>query len=625
MCGIAGQVGAIAISDAIPAMLAAQSHRGPDGEGMWTSREGACRLGHKRLAIIDIDGGAQPLTSGDSGLWITFNGCIYNYRELRKELEERGHSFATQTDTEVILVAYAVWGSDCVERFNGMFAFAIWDERAGTLFCARDRLGIKPFYYIQDQHGFAFASEIKALLAVPGVTAAVDEGALQDYIVMQAPLGEQTLFAGIKRLQPGCWMELDNQGAVLEHKQYWRLAFTPTDTGGDAEQLEQLKSLLDDAVRLQMRADVAVGTHLSGGLDSSFITGAAAALVEKGSVHAFAGGFDTPGFDETDYAKLVALETRVMLHEVRPSAADFADSLEKICWHMDEPTAGPGVFPQYMVSRLAADHVKVVLGGQGGDEIFAGYARYLVCYLEECLKGAVEETADKAHYAATLASIIPSLPILQQYTPLLRHFWSDGLFGSHAERYYHMLDRSSDLQGLYAPEVMAGAGTRERFDGVFADTDALSFLDKIINLDTRVHLQGLLQVEDRVSMAWGLESRVPLLDHRIVEFMAQVPVVHKFRNGETKALFKQALQGRVPGPVLKRKDKMGFPVPLHEWLKGDLREFVGDLLLSERARSRGLYNLSAVEQALAGEAAFGRGIWGLMNIELWHRQFIDAA
>ncbi len=550
---------------------------------------------------------------------ITFNGCVYNYLELRDELRGRGFTFRTESDTEVVLAAYMAWGPACLDRLNGMFAFAIWDEDKDQLFCARDRLGIKPFYFVTSDQGFMFASEPKALLASGHIRREAYVPAVQDYLIFQSPLSDATMFSGIQRLAPGTFLCVDGAGHNIEKRQYWNLTHQPTsESDGDAE-VEALAWLLNDAVRLRTRSDVPIGTHLSGGLDSSFIAGSAAGQSEAVR-SAFVGAFDETGFDESSYARVVAAEANLKLLETRPSVDQFPDALEKIAWFMDEPSAGPGVFPQYMLSELASRHVKVTLGGQGGDEVFGGYMRYLACYLEECLIGAIREP--NGHYPEQLSSLSKNLSALKSYEPLLKHYWNEGIFDPPADRYFHMLDRSGDMAFI---DTSDWHDTRNRFDDVFDASDASGFLDRILDFDLRVHLQGLLQVEDRVSMAWGLESRVPLLDHRIVEFMAKVPASRKFRDGEPKSLFKRAIGSQVPPAILQRTDKMGFPVPLQKWFAGPLRDYVCDILLSTRARTRGIYDGARLETHLLEEADFGRGVWGLLNLELWFRTHIDAS
>ncbi len=612
-------------AEALRRMLEAISHRGPDDEGTWSAPDGGCFLGHKRLSIIDLATGHQPMTNEDENLWITFNGCIYNYQDLARLLGQKGHRFRTSSDTEVVIHAYEEWGPDCVARFNGMWAFAIWDCREKTLFCSRDRLGIKPFHYAWDGKRFAFASEIKGLLAAGVVEPKVNATGLRQYLTFQFCLDETTLFAGVERLRPGHNLLL-RPGKAPQVSAYWDFSFEIDEEHDEAYFVDQLEALLEDAVRLRLRADVPLGAHLSGGLDSSTVVGLSRRLLGDAPIKTFTGAFrEGAAYDESRYARLVAEANSTEYFETYPSAGDFAACMEKIIWHMDEPAAGPGVFPQYWVSRLAAGNVKVVLGGQGGDEIFIGYARYLLAYLEECIKGAIEDTAGRGRYVTTLETIVSSLPSLEKYVPMLKDFWAQGLFEEPARRYFRLMDRFSDARGFLAADFPADSQrTFEEFHAVFEGRGSAALVNRMMCFDVKAHLPSLLHAEDRTSMAWGLESRVPLLDHRLVELMAAVPPVIKFRNGQLKGLLRQAARELVPAEVMNRKDKMGFPVPFSSWLKNELRDFVSDVLLDRRCRQRGLFNSAELEKALAAPRPFSRSLWGALCLELWHRKFIDG-
>lgn len=635
MCGLVGIVGEQFTKDegllCVEQMRRTIMHRGPDDTGIYLDTDNLpVILGHCRLAIIDPKHGRQPMTTDDGMVTVVFNGAIYNYLELRRELIIRGHCIHTYSDTEVILHAYSEWGVACVEKFNGMFAFAIWDKRQNKLFCARDRLGIKPFYYYFDGHSLVFASEIKAILAKGSVPVSLNYHALQDYLTFQFCLGDKTLFSNIKKLEPGCWLlvDLKNNTINLKIHCYWDIQYDIDSKHDQAYFVDQLSTLLKDSVRLQLRSDVPLGSHLSGGLDSSTVTCIATSLLGDTHFDTFTGGFrEGNQFDETGYAQLVSKMTKTTYHEIYPSAEDFIGILPKLIYFMDEPVAGPGLFPQYYVSKLAAEHVKVVLGGQGGDEVFIGYVRYLVAYLEECLRGAIDQTADQEKYAVSLAAIIPNLPVLQTYKPMLRHFWREDLFETADRRYFRLIDRSGGMRCLVDRDVFdIPYSSFESFQQIFNRDGLHSLINRMTYFDLKASLPALLHVEDRTSMAVSLESRVPLLDYRIVELMARIPPNIKFAGGRLKHLFKEVVQHSIPTEIFKRKDKMGFPVPLNQWLLGGkVREFVADILLSDRARQRGLYNSSMVEQTINHESQFGRVVWGLLCLELWHRAFIDGS
>ncbi len=627
MCGIAGIVG-----DAGPAgpepvlrtMMQTMAHRGPDDEGLWLDPAGGCGLGHKRLAIIDPENGRQPMSNEDGSVRITFNGCIYNYQDIQRTLRERGHRFATHCDTEVIVHAYEEWGPRCVERFNGMWAFAIWDARRRELFASRDRIGVKPFYYVLRDGTLTFASEIKALIAAGAVEPRVDADGLRQYLTFQYCLDERTLFDGVRNLPPGHNLLL-RPGEAPRLSCFWDLEFH-IETGRDEEWfVDRLSRLLEDAVRLRLRSDVPLGTHLSGGLDSSTVAALARLLLGDAPLKTFTGAFrDGPAFDETRYARIASSAAGTDYHEIYLGAPEFADSIERIIWHMDQPAAGPGVFPQFFVSKLAARHVKVVLGGQGGDEIFIGYARYLIAYLEECLRGAIENTAHRGSYVATLETIVPSLPTLEAYVPMLKTFWSDGLFDPPARRYFALMNRFADSRAMLSGDLKFDMEqTFEEFKGVYETPGPAAMINRILRYDLKTHLQSLLQVEDRTSMAWGLESRVPLLDYRLVELMASVPPVIKFRNGRLKHLFRRAVRNLVPPEIYNRTDKMGFPVPFAQWARGELRPLIADVLLGKTCRERGLFDMQALERMIEAAGPFSRSIWGALCLELWHRLFID--
>lgn len=598
-------------------------HRGPDGEAVVA--DGPVALFHARLAVIDLVTGAQPMR--DDSCTITYNGEIYNYRELRRELESLGHRFRTTSDTEVILKAYAAWGVDAVPRFNGMFAFVLHDASQGRVLAARDRFGIKPLYWCRAGDDLIWASEIKALLRHPAVRAEVEPAALREYLTLQFVMGSGTLFRGIAKVEPGHLQVVDVRTGALRDRRYWTLRYPIREDIAEAAAIEELQALLADAVALQVRSDVPVGSHLSGGLDSSLLATLAAGHAD-GPMHAFTGTFrEGPRFDETPFARAVADAAGIQLHEVTPAADDLPTLLPKIVWHLDEPAAGPGVIPQFSVSRLAAEHVKVVLGGQGGDEVFGGYTRYMVAYLEQALKGAIYETNEEAEHIVSLRSILPNLPHLQQYVPMLQQFWRSGVFEPMDRRYFRLMDRMGGAVSLFSDDFRRDYDVDaifERFQSVFNHAETASYFNKMTHFDLVAGLPALLQVEDRTSMAASIESRVPLLDHRLVEFMATLPPRLKFRGGEMKYLFKRAAQGVLPQAVLDRKDKMGFPVPLHLWSRGPAREFIHDTLLSTRSIERGIIAPGEVERLLGYEHAFSRQSWGLLNIELWFRTFVDA-
>lgn len=607
-------------------MLTSIAHRGPDGEGTHHVPNQAL-FGHRRLAVIDIDNGAQPMVSPCGRYTLTYNGEIYNYRELRHELTKAGRPIHTDSDTEVLLQALIFQGAEAIPRLNGMFAFIFHDREHNRWIAARDHFGIKPLYYFTLEHELVFASEIKALLQHPEIQAVRDDHGLYQYLALQFCLDDRTLFSGVRKIKPG--HILIGRGAAIETEScYWDTNYQIDHYHTEAYFTDQLNVLLKDSMRLQLRADVPVGGYLSGGIDSSLVCSLASNALD-GPLPMFHGRFaEGPEYDESHYAKVLTEFSQGVYHEVVPSAQQFVDQLPGLIYALDEPLAGPGLFPQYAVSKLARGHVTVVLGGQGGDEIFGGYARYLVGYLEQALKGAMLETQEEGNHLVTLESIVPNLALLKQYTPMLSNFWRQDLFGEMDARYFHLIDRSQGLSQLLHPAALE-AFDRDAlfadFQSIFNHPDTKSYINKMTHFDQKTLLPALLQIEDRVSMAVSLESRVPLLDKRIVDLVTSMPPPLKFQGGKTKHILKKAIKSELPENILKRKDKMGFPVPLKEWMQGGcVRDFVSDTLLSRRSLERGVFNPDALRAMLDQQGVGGRQLWGALSLELWHQQFIDA-
>jgi asparagine synthase (glutamine-hydrolysing) len=630
MCGICGiyfvDRDKAVIEEVLTHMARTMRHRGPDDEGFFL--DGNLGLAHQRLSIIDTSPlGHQPMCNEDESLWIVCNGEVYNYVELRQQLVARGHTFRSHSDTEVILHLYEDEGPECVKRLNGMFAFSIWNSRDRSLFAARDHFGIKPFYYSFNKGCFLFASEIKALLQTELIDAQINRAGLADYLTFQFCLDEKTLFKDIYKLPPGYTLLLKPNGTIQLNK-YWDIDFT-IDTDHTENYFEhELLRLLEDAVRIQLRADVPLGAHLSGGIDSSTVTCMASSLLET-SIKTFSGGFrDGPQYDETQYARLVAKHIGSEHYEIFPTAEDFVEVIGRLIYHMDEPAAGPGLFPQYFVSKLASEHVKVVLGGQGGDETFGGYSRYLIAYLEQCLKGGIDGTQENPKYVVTFESILPNLRQLEGYESLIRYYCEKGLFESEDSRYFRLIDRSNSIIGLIDKDFLPDRqeyDLYENYRNIFYSADCRSLINKMTWFDMKTLLPALLHVEDRTSMAASLESRVPLLDRRIVELVASMPPMVKYKGGRSKHIFRQVVRHIVPPEVYNRTDKMGFPVPLHEWLKeGPVSDFVKEILLGGQARARRWIATDQLENLLKTERIYGRGIWGLFCLELWMRNFLDG-
>jgi asparagine synthase (glutamine-hydrolysing) len=627
MCGIAGAVAMTrtpvrALHRALRVMSELVAHRGPDGHGFWQEPDARCGLAHRRLSIIDISpSGHQPM-AGPNGTVITYNGEIYNYIELMDELGGSWR-FRSRSDTETILAAYARWGADCLKHLRGMFAFALWDGE--RLFAARDRFGIKPFYYAVVDGVFYFASEIKALLPVlPEI--ATDPEALAEYLTFQYTIGDRSLFKHVHLLLPGHALVVED--GRLRVFRYWDVRYEIDFDHKEQWFVRHLRASVHDSIRLHLRSDVPVGAYLSGGIDSSLI-GILAARTEGSGRVGFHGKFTQfPGYDESRYAEAVARDADLRLHQVEITARDFRDSIAQVIYHLDHPVAGPGSFPQYMVSRLAAQHVKVVLGGQGGDEIFGGYARYLIAYFEQCISAAIDDTYKNGNFVVTAESIIPRLTVLQEYKPLLRQFFAKGMFGPLHERYFRLIDRSTDMENEVDWSMLDRQGVFERFIAIFnseRNVKKEAYFDSMTHFDFKCLLPALLQVEDRMSMAHGLEARVPLLDTPLLELAATVPADIKFKDGNLKHLIKMAFALELPSELLQRRDKMGFPVPLKEWFAGELRDFAGDVFTTQRTRQRPFFNTDAILAGFDKGERFSRKAWGLFSLELWHQLFHDRA
>lgn len=625
MCGIVGIInknGTAPHPLLLEKMAATIHHRGPDEDGIMC--DGPVGFFHKRLSVIDITSGQQPMTY--NGCTIVFNGEIYNYIELREELKIKGHSFETSSDTEVILHMYAEHGKSFVNLLNGMFAFIIYDRNENEIFIARDHFGIKPLYYYSDNEIIAFASEIKALLAHPSIKAESDPDNLYEYLTFQFIMGAGTMFKNIFKILPGHYTSIDLKNWEIKETKYWEPDFNIDHYHTEEYFVVELDKILRKTIYQQLRSDVPIGTYLSGGIDSSLVTIMAAQLLNS-PIKSFSGAFNEgPEFNELQYAHFAAKKANAELFEVFPTEQEFIDLLPKLIYHLDEPVAGPGLFPQYIVSRLASQHVKVILGGQGGDEIFGGYTRYLVAYLEQALKGAIYETNEEDEHIVSLESILPNLPSLKQYVPMMKSFLKQGAFDDMDRRYFRLIDRMGSTAEFFEPDFLNDCRHEaifKKFSVNFNNPGTKSYFNKMTHFDMLGSLPGLLQVEDRVSMSVSIESRVPLLDRRIVDLISRMPAGMKFKGGEMKYLLKKTIKDIMPPEIMKRKDKMGFPVPLHIWSKNKAKDFIMDVLLSKKSRERNMINTDYVEQLILAEQPFSRGLWGLLSLELWHNQFID--
>lgn len=599
-------------------------YRGPDDGGVFV--DGNIGLGHRRLSIVDVAHGAQPMFNSDRSCAIVYNGEVYNHADHRDGLIARGYEFQNRSDTETLLHLYEEHGRECVDFLRGMFAFAIWDKGGRELFLARDRFGVKPLYYVHDGDGnLFFASEIKALLQAGAVKPEINFNAMPDQFANHGTSGDETLFRGVKRLLPGhtlVWKD-----GHIDIREFWDLSFEPKhDVRSDAEYIEEWLDLFRKSVELRLMADVPLGMFLSGGIDSSAIAGIMSTMVTK-PIKTFSVGFREREANELEYARLVAQKFGTDHHEITITPKQFFDELPNLVWHEDEPIGFIASVPLYFVSKLAQEHVKVVLTGEGSDETLAGYGRY-------------KKAVTMLNFGEKYESITPSL---------VRDAVRGGvatLPGSLSRKLNRtFLSRDSDIENLFFDNFAVFPGsmqtdlfsraTKERISdlnpfarqsGWIEKCDAQDVLDKLLYADTKTYLHELLMKQDQMSMAASVESRVPFLDHKLVEFTARMPREMKLRGSTTKWILRKAMKGILPDEIIERP-KMGFPVPIGNWFRNDFKHVVDEYILGKRALDRGIFNEKFVRTLVAkhdsGEVHDER-LWSLVNFEIWQRRFIDG-
>jgi asparagine synthase (glutamine-hydrolysing) len=627
VCGICGKLSFDREAALAPALLKNMAdtieHRGPDDEGYYIS--GPVGFGFRRLSIIDLNTGHQPISNEDGTVWIVFNGEIYNYRELRKWLESKGHAFRTQTDTEVIVHLYEEFGEACVEKLRGMFAFAVWDERQQALLLARDRVGIKPLYYSLTNKSIAFGSEIKAILADPEVLAEVVPQMIDQFLTFFYVPGEETLFRNIHKLAPGCCLTVKN-GEVTT-RQYWDLQFKPAARSArDAE--DELLALLEESGRLHMISDVPVGFLLSGGVDSTAMLSLASGKTDQ-RISSYTIGFSSPGvIDERPYARLAAERFGADPHELTITAKEFADFLPKFAWHMEEPVCDPHAVALYFVSKLARDFVKVLISGEGGDEAFGGYQIYRgILWMERAKKLLGPLTG---RFASSLTRLNGSLGSdrISKYAPLFNLAFEDYYYSRTSNPFTYF---NSTSQEFYSKDFANAVNKTLSLAAVkkyMENSDGCGVLNRMLYVDTKTSLpDDLLLKADKMTMANSIELRVPLLDHRVLEFAASLPENLKVRNFTTKYIVKSAFRDRIPREILHRP-KAGFPVPYASWLRTELKDWLRDVLLDRETISRGYFNKGEVEKLVSEHSASGRfskEVFSLVALELWHRTFLPSS
>ena len=621
MCGIAGVYNFDSKEidkSALVRMSGAIKHRGPDGEGFYINLNFG--MAHRRLSIIDLEKGSQPIYNEDKSVVIVYNGEIYNHKIIKDELKLRGHNFRTETDSEVVLHAYEEWGVDSLLRFNGMFAYAIWEEKDRRLIIARDRLGIKPLYYYLDDQTLVFSSEIKSILRDSRVVAKVDCKALIDYTTFQNILDGKTFFNAITKLLPAHYLMCDKDGARVI--KYWEISIKKNMDISMGETLALYEKLLVSSVKSHLMSDVPVGSYLSGGFDSASVAYFASKDVGY-RLNTFTGYFNEGDrYDERRYAREVVHQINAIQHEVMITPKDFIEWIEKVVYHLDEPTIGTGALPHFLVSQRASRHVKVVLTGHGGDELFAGYPVYKAAYLRELfkedilgfiknIKGIKRDEIPRILYYALFPFIVPEV----------KH----GLFIMFDRRNREKLFSAQFLKQYKGYNPLQ---TAEKISDIKNLTDS----DKVLLQYLKTYLPALFIQEDKVGMANSIEARVPFCDNELIDFALMIPIRNKLNNSTLKYLTKEIMRNKLPS-VIYKNSKKGFPTPLARWFRNELREYVYDILTSKIAQERGIFNIKYIRNMLDAHCsrktdtlwdyASANRIYSLLTVELWFRIFID--
>ena len=634
MCGICGAINFDpehrVRRSALEAMNQQIVHRGPDDAGFYLSEN--VGLAMRRLSIIDLETGHQPLSNEDGNVWLVYNGEIYNHEELRPDLEARGHRYRTRSDTETIVHLYEEYGRHCVQRLRGMFAFALWDARRRRLFAARDRLGIKPFYYRHSAETFLFGSEIKTLLAYPGVQAGLNRATLPEYLAFGYLAGPDTFFTGIKKLLPGHTLELDEHGE-LRIEQYWDLV-TPAEIEEKPEvyYINRYRELLERAVSSHLMSDVPLGVFLSGGVDSSAVA-ALMTKIRREPIETFSVGYDEAPYSELSYASVVAKHIGSVHHEVRVTRQKFFDALPKLIWHEDEPLVWPSSVALYFVAELAREHVTVVLTGEGSDETLAGYTRYPWTLWNSRLDRIYRHSVPASLRRVLRTSLRESGWLGADLRRKLGHTFLTRDGNSWPSFYFdnfYSAFSAAEQADLFNDPLMEelpalGAGAYQNSLSYWNNSSG-DLIVRLLYTDIKTYLVELLMKQDNMSMAASIESRVPFLDHILVEFAASIPARFKTHGLSGKIVLKRAVEDLLPKEILYRR-KMGFPTPWRGWLGGPQLDMIEASLLEPCSLDRGLFRQDALRRLFAEHRArhadHGDKIWRLLNLELWQRMFLD--
>ena len=633
MCGIAGifEFGQDAHVDSgvLRGMCDVMAHRGPDDDGFFT--QGRIGMGMRRLSIVDLATGHQPISNEDGSVWIVFNGEIYNHRALRERLITLGHQYRTQSDTETIVHLYEEYGRECLQHLRGMFAFAIWDAKRGSLFIARDRLGIKPLYYRLTARSFIFGSEIKVLLGYPGARPEFNRTALPEFLNFGYLSGDETFYGGIRKLMPGHRLEVDEQGS-LRVEEYWDLPqATPDKPHDERYYVESYRELLEGAVNSHLMSDVPLGVFLSGGLDSSAVA-ALMTKIRREPVETFSVGYSEQIYSELPHARTVAQHLNSVHHEVLVSRQDFFGALPKLIWHEDEPVVWPSSVSLFFVAQLARERVKVVLTGEGSDETLAGYSRYSFTLknlaFDRLYRGLVpsgvrrhlRESIATSNWIGASARRKLSHTFLGLDGGSWASFYFDNFFSA-----FNQEDQNDLLTEEFQQEIAAGSAYRNVLG--YWEKSSGDLLQRLLYTDIKTYLVELLMKQDNMSMAASIESRVPFLDHVLVEWATRVPASIQIRAGAGKQILKKAIEGLLP-PAIIYRPKLGFPTPWSGWLAGAQLDDIEHLLLEPRSMNRRFFKRAAVEKIFREHRAQYRDhydrIWRLLNLELWHRVCLEG-
>ena len=630
MCGICGifypNPRRHAERDTLAAMNAQIIHRGPDDDGFFV--EGNVGLAMRRLSIIDLATGHQPISNEDNALWIVYNGEIYNHQQLRADLQARGHQYRTRSDTETILHLYEEYGADCVKHLRGMFAFAIWDRRERKLFIARDRLGIKPLYYRYEAGTFLFGSEIKAILAYPGVKAEFNRGTLAEYLAFGYLSGAETMYSGIQKLPPGHTLAISEDGR-LSVTPYWDLSVAADPDPKPREYyVKTYRELLEECVSSHLMSDVPVGVFLSGGLDSSAVA-ALTTKIRREPIETFAVGYGEEAYSELPFARQVAKHIGSKHHEVRLSREEFFEALPKLIWHEDEPIAWPSSVSLAFVARLARERVTVVLTGEGSDETLGGYARYAWTLANARMDRAYRNLTPSflrkwVRHGISAGPLSVALRRKLEHTFLVRdsRSWESFYFDN-----FYSAFTAAEQADLLTGDMRALAGSAYAGSMKFWEASSGDLLHRLLYTDIKTYLVELLMKQDQMSMAASIESRVPFLDHVLVEFAARIPAQYSIRGLAGKFILKSAVEDLLPRDIVYRQ-KMGFPTPWAYWLAGPQLDDLERMLLENRSIARGFFNPDSLKRLFAehrrGHRDHGNRIWRLLNLETWLRVCVDG-